>query len=152
MLQQTLIIVQQPYLIIFLLAISQKKPNISLSNGKLKAKSTTKFNASPSNAGTGPSNTSTSPFNAGARPSNTAFYTFYSKAIKSASGKIVPGTFCKTSTFKTPGPKKKVVYYSRQINKNNYLYLLTIKAKYNGTLIYKKRQGIKRVNPGYIRP
>ena len=47
--------------------------------------------------------------------------------------------------------KKKEVRYSRQINKNNYLYLLTIKAKRNRTFLYKKRLGIKRLKPRYIR-
>jgi len=91
-----------------------------------------------------------SPSNIGARPSNTTPRTFYSKAIKSAAGtsysKIVSSIF-----YKTPAPKKKGVYYSRQINKNNYFYLLTIKAKYNRIFLYKKALGIKRLKPKYIR-
>ena len=47
--------------------------------------------------------------------------------------------------------KKKEVRYSRQINKNNYLHLLTVKAKRNRMFLYKKRLGIKRLKPRYIR-
>ena len=108
----------------FLLLVGQKEPNIYLGNGKLKAKSAAKSKASPSNAS--------------ARPSNTAPRTSCGKAIKSAAstsyGKTIPST-----SYKTPTPKKKKVRYSRQINRNNYLYLLTIKAKYNRTFLYKKR-------------
>jgi len=97
----------------------------------LKAKSAAKSKAGPSNAGAGPSN-------AGARPSNTAPRTSCGKAVKSAAStsysKTIPGT-----SYKTPTPKKKKVYYSGQIDKNNYLYLLTIKAKRNRTFLYKKR-------------
>ena len=64
--------------------------------------------------------------------------TSYSKAIKSTAGTSYGKTIPSTSR-KTPTPKKKKVYYSRQIDKNNYLYLLTIKAKRNGTFLYKKR-------------
>src|SRR6266436_5898822 len=108
----------------FLPLVGQKEPNISSGNGKSKAKSAAKSKASPSNAG--------------ARPSNTTLHTSRSKAIKSAAstsyGKTIPGT-----SYKTPTPKKKKVRYSRQINRNNYLYLLTIKAKRNRTFLYKKR-------------
>jgi len=89
------------------------------------------------------SNASASPSNVGARPSNTAPH---GKAVKIVGGKIVPGT-----SRKTPAPKKKVVRYSGQIDKNNHLHLPTIKAKRNGTLIYKKRSGTRRVKPGCIR-
>ncbi len=120
----------------FLLLVGQKEPNISLGNGKLKAKSATKSKASLSNTS--------------ARPSNTAPYTSRGKAIKSAAstsyGKTIPST-----SYKTPTPKKKKVRYSRQINRNNYLYLLTIKAKRNRTFLYKKRQGIRRLKPRSIR-
>ena len=130
-----------------------------MGKGKLKAKSTGKFKAKlsntrakPSNTRARPSNTRAKPSNTGARPSNararpsniragpsnTRPRTSYSRAVKSTTstsyGKIIPGTFYKTPTY-----KKKEVQYSRQINKNNYLYLLTIKAKYNRIYLYKKR-------------
>jgi hypothetical protein len=109
----------------------------------LKAKSAAKSKASPSNTSAGPSN-------AGARPSNTNPCTSRSKAIKSAAstsyGKTIPST-----SYKTPTSKKKKVHYSGQINKNNYLYLLTIKAKCNRTFLYKKRLGARRLKPKGIR-
>ncbi len=120
----------------FLLLVGQKEPNIYLGNGKLKAKSTTKSKA-------GLSNTS-------ARPSNTTPCPSYGKAIKSTTGTSYGKTIPSTS-YKTPTPKKKKVRYSRQINRNNYLYLLTIKAKRNRTFLYKKRQGRRRLKPRGIR-
>ena len=90
----------------------------------MKAKSAAKSKAGLSNAGAG--------------PSNAAPCTSCGKAIKSAAGTSYGKTIPSTS-YKTPAPKKKKVYYSGQINKNNYLYLLTIKAKYNRTFLYKKR-------------
>ena len=127
----------------FLLLVGQKEPNISLGNGKLKAKSAAKSKAGPSNAGAGPSNTS-------ARPSNTNPHTSRGKAVKSTAStsysKTIPGT-----SYKTPAPKKKKVHYSGQIDKNNYLHLPTIKAKRNRTFLYKKRPGIRRLKPRGIR-
>jgi hypothetical protein len=109
----------------------------------LKAKSAAKSKA-------GLSNTSASPSNTSARPSNTTPRTSRGKAIKSAASTSYSKTIPSTS-YKTPAPKKKKVHYSRQINKNNYLYLLTIKAKRNRTFLYKKRQGIRRLKPRGIR-
>ncbi|SRR6266576_5160916 len=123
--------------------IGQKEPDISSGNGKSKAKSAAKSKAGPSNASAGPSN-------AGAGSSNAAPRTSRGKAVKSAAGtshsKIIPGT-----SRKTPAPKKKKVRYGGQIDKNNHLHLPTIKAKRNGTFLYKKRQGGRRLKPGGIR-
>ena len=116
--------------------VGQKEPDTSPGNGKSKAKSAAKSKAGPSNAGAG--------------PSNAAPRTSRGKAIKSAAGtsygKTIPGT-----SRKTPAPKKKKVHYGGQIDKNNHLHLPTIKAKRNGTFLYKKRQGGRRLKPGGIR-
>jgi len=77
-------------------------------------------------------------FNASAGPSNAAPCTSRGKAIKSAASTFYSKTIPSTSR-KTPTLKKKKVHYSGQIDKNNYLYLLTIKAKRNKTFLYKKR-------------